>query len=111
MVEEEALAMDQVGPSQVFLYGNGMLPDKRQLKLTSHLLCSFTWCAFIAQAALIGNSTRYSNDLVRVADGKAVTSNGVAIYWGQSTWLVLGAAVVMLGWTYEAVRWRAVLAK
>lgn len=70
----------------------------------------FTWCAFIAQAALVGNATKYSNDIVQVRGGQAVQSTGVAIYWGQSPWLVLGAAVTMLGWAYEAVRWRSTLA-
>lgn len=71
----------------------------------------FTWCAFIAQAALVGNATKYFNDLVTVRSGVAVQSTSVGIYWGQSPWLVLGAAVTMVEWAYEAVRWRNTLAK
>ena len=62
----------------------------------------FTWIAFIVQAAVIGQATNQSDD---------ATEGGVAIYWGQSTWLVLAAAVVHSGWGYEAVRWRVALLK
>lgn len=63
----------------------------------------FTFIAFIAQAAVIGNATRYSGDIINDQ------SNNVAIEWGQSTWLVLAAACVHFGWGYEAVRWRTKL--
>ncbi|KAI9639539.1 uncharacterized protein MKK02DRAFT_39849 [Dioszegia hungarica] len=65
----------------------------------------FTWIAFIAQAAVIGNATKYSGDLING------NPNEVAIQWGQSSWLVLGAAVIHFGWGYEAVRWRAAILK
>ncbi|WVQ82192.1 hypothetical protein IAT38_004320 [Cryptococcus sp. DSM 104549] len=63
----------------------------------------FTWIAFIAQAAVIGHAVSQSNNLI--SDG------GVAIYWGQSAFLVLASAVIHFGWGYEAVRWRVVLLK
>lgn len=59
----------------------------------------------MVQAAVIGNATSYSGDII---NGKP---NDVAVSWGQATWLVLGAAVVHFGWGYEAVRWRAALLK
>ena len=57
----------------------------------------FTWITFIAQAAVIGHAVGGN------------TSNGdvLAIYWGQSPWLVLASAIIHIGWVYEAVRWRA----
>lgn len=61
----------------------------------------FTWIAFIAQAAIIGHSVSQSNNLI--------TDGGVAVYWGQSAFLVLGSAVTHFGWGYEAVRWRVAL--
>jgi hypothetical protein len=61
----------------------------------------FTWVAFIAQATVVGNSI----------GGDAEQGDPVAVYWGQATWLVLAAAVVHLGWGYEAVRWRVQLLK
>ncbi|ORX36847.1 hypothetical protein BD324DRAFT_473117 [Kockovaella imperatae] len=60
----------------------------------------FTWIAFIAQATIIGNSV-----------GGDPQRSAVAIYWGQSTWLVLAAAILHTGWGYEAVRWRAAMLK
>ncbi|TYJ53436.1 hypothetical protein B9479_005933 [Cryptococcus floricola] len=60
---------------------------------------AFTWIAFIAQAAVIGHSVSQSNSLI--------DEGGVAVYWGQSAFLVLAAAVVHTGWGYEAVRWRS----
>ncbi|WVQ77219.1 hypothetical protein IAR50_006902 [Cryptococcus sp. DSM 104548] len=62
---------------------------------------AFTWIAFIAQAAVIGHAVSQSNSLI--------DEGGVAIYWGQSSFLVLAAAVVHTGWGYEAVRWRVSL--
>ncbi|ODN79959.1 hypothetical protein L202_03833 [Cryptococcus amylolentus CBS 6039] len=62
---------------------------------------AFTWIAFIAQAAVIGHSVSQSNSLI--------DEGGVAVYWGQSAFLVLAAAVVHTGWGYEAVRWRVSL--
>ena len=59
---------------------------------------SFTWCAFIAQATIIGNSVGTDPD-----------QGQIGIYWGQSPWLVLASAVIHVGWGYEAVRWRAAL--
>lgn len=67
------------------------------------VLISFTWVAFIAQAAIVGHAVSQSNNLI--------TEGGVAVYWGQSVWLVLGSAFVHFGWGYEAVRWRAALLK
>jgi len=61
----------------------------------------FTWIAFIAQAAIIGNAV----------GGDTSQGDPVAIYWGQSTWLVLASAILHIGWGYEAVRWRASLLK
>lgn len=61
----------------------------------------FTWVAFIAQAAVIGHSLSQSNNLI--------TDGGVAVYWGQSAFLVLGSAVIHFGWGYKAVRWRTAL--
>lgn len=61
----------------------------------------FTWVAFIAQAAVVGHSLSQSNNLI--------TEGGVAVYWGQSAFLVLGSAVIHFGWGYEAVRWRTAL--
>ena len=58
-----------------------------------------TWIAFIAQAAIIGNAV----------GGDTSEGDPVAIYWGQSTWLVLASAILHIGWGYEAVRWRASL--
>ena len=51
---------------------------------------------------MIGNATGKSGD---------PSENGVGIYWGQATWLVLAAAVVHFGWGYEATRWRVALLK
>ncbi|WWC61677.1 uncharacterized protein I303_104262 [Kwoniella dejecticola CBS 10117] len=65
----------------------------------------FTWIAFIVQAAIIGHAVSKSNDIVSNA------GDGVAIYWGQSVWLVLASAVIHFGWGYEAVRWRVALLK
>lgn len=61
----------------------------------------FTWIAFIAQAAIIGNSV----------GGDTSQGDAVAVFWGQSPWLVLAAAIIHIGWGYEAVRWRAALLK
>ncbi|WVQ99254.1 hypothetical protein IAU59_006386 [Kwoniella sp. CBS 9459] len=66
---------------------------------------AFTWIAFIAQAAVIGAAVSKSNNIV-ASDVNEEIGNGVAIYWGQSVWLVLASAVVHFGWGYEAVRWR-----
>ncbi|KAK8864227.1 hypothetical protein IAR55_001473 [Kwoniella newhampshirensis] len=71
--------------------------------LTVSLCLLFTWCSFIAQAAIVGHAVSQSNNLV--------TDGGIAIYWGQSVWLVLASAIVHFPWCYEAVRWRAALLK
>ncbi|KIR74495.1 hypothetical protein I310_02102 [Cryptococcus deuterogattii CA1014] len=83
-------------------------PDKEKLyslamvHFISVAVCFiFTWVAFIAQAAVIGHSLSQSNNLI--------TDGGVAVYWGQSAFLVLGSAVIHFGWGYEAVRWRTAL--
>lgn len=66
---------------------------------------SFTTISFIAQSAIVGNATSYSGDIV------SGDSNAVSIEWGQSPWLVLAAAVIHIGWGYEAVRWRVAVNK
>jgi hypothetical protein len=48
---------------------------------------------------------RYLSACVQIGLGVGVADNI------ESPWLVLGAAVTMLGWAYEAVRWRNTLAK
>ncbi|OCF60415.1 hypothetical protein L486_00048 [Kwoniella mangroviensis CBS 10435] len=70
----------------------------------------FTWVSFIAQAAIIGHAVSQSNNIV-TSDDNDDLGNGVAIYWGQSVWLVLASAVIHFGWGYEAVRWRVALIK
>lgn len=67
-----------------------------------HVDDRFTWTAFVAQAAVIGNATGHSGEVFNGEDS-------VVINWGQGPWLVLGAGVVKIGWLYEAVRWRNVL--
>ena len=71
--------------------------------LYSLTVASFTWIAFVAQAAIVGHATSLSGDVS--------TEQGVAVFWGQSPRLVLAAAVVHIGWGYEAVRWRVALLK
>ena len=61
----------------------------------------FTWIAFIAQAAIIGNAV----------GGDTSQGDAVAVYWGPGVWLVLASAIVHIGWGYEAVRWRVALLK
>lgn len=61
----------------------------------------FTWIAFIAQVTIVGHSV----------GGDTSQGDPVAMYWGQAPWLVLAAAVVHVGWMYEAVRWRVFLLK
>lgn len=65
----------------------------------------FTTISFVAQAAIVGNATSYSGNIVNG------DSNAVSIEWGQSPWLVLAAAVIHIGWGYEAVRWRVAVNK
>ncbi|ORY32587.1 hypothetical protein BCR39DRAFT_523035 [Naematelia encephala] len=64
----------------------------------------FTLVAFVVEAAIIGHAV-----------GSTITTDEdtvqVAVYWGQSPWLVLAAGVVHVGWGYEAVRWRTALLK
>ncbi|WWC70389.1 uncharacterized protein I206_104339 [Kwoniella pini CBS 10737] len=70
-----------------------------------------TWVAFIVQAAIIGHAVSQSNNIISNNDNSQEIGNGVAIYWGQSVWLVLASAVIHFGWGYEAVRWRVALLK
>ncbi|WWC89501.1 uncharacterized protein L201_004425 [Kwoniella dendrophila CBS 6074] len=67
----------------------------------------FTWIGFIAQAAIIGHAVSKSNNIVSDDED----DSAIAIYWGQSVWLVLASAVIHFGWGYEAVRWRVALLK
>jgi hypothetical protein len=61
----------------------------------------FTWIAFVAQAAIIGNAV----------GGDTSQGDAVAVYWGQAPWLVLASAIIHIGWGYQAVRWRVALLK
>jgi len=71
------------------------------------LTCRFTWITFIAVAAVVGRAVSFSNDPETLST--TTERFGVGIYWGQSPWLILGAATVHFGWVYEAVRWRVSL--
>ncbi|WRT66187.1 uncharacterized protein IL334_003140 [Kwoniella shivajii] len=70
----------------------------------------FTFIAFVAQTAIIGHAVSRSNNIVTGTSSQDI-GNGVAVYWGQSVWLVLASAVSHFGWGYEAVRWRVALIK
>ncbi|WVR07198.1 hypothetical protein IAU60_004239 [Kwoniella sp. DSM 27419] len=95
------------------------LPDKDKLyslcmiHFISVVVCfGFTWIAFVAQAAVIGAAVSRSNNIQATNAGPGGSStSGVAIYWGQSPWLVLASAVIHFGWGSEAVRWRVSLLK
>jgi len=73
----------------------------------TRLTSSFTWITFIAVAAVVGRAVSFSNDPETLST--TTERFGVGIYWGQSPWLILGAATVHFGWVYEAVRWRVSL--
>jgi hypothetical protein len=57
----------------------------------------FTSIAFVAQVSVVGNAVGQSRQ------------GAIVVTWGASVWLVLAAAIVQIGWAYEAVRWRAAL--
>lgn len=86
-------------------FSNSDDPNKDRLYTLVHLhftmvmaLTFYSWLCFITIAAVCGSASNASG----------LTERDIVIWWGNGCWLALTAAIALLPWAYEAVRWRNV---